>query len=441
MTPSSTKVRARNQGPWTALLASAASLCFARNTLAAGTAVGVQSSRATGMASSVTAMIDDSSAVYYNPAGIAQGKRVDVLFGDTLIIPRLTFTSATTGNTASTHGVVPPPHLYATAGLTDDLSVGVGVFSPFGMAVRWPSDWEGRSLATSSTLATYYLNPTVAYRLGPLRLGAGLQIVRATLDLKRKIRFGDQEGFSELGGGSWGYGANAGVQIEAVRQYLSVGLHYRSSVKLDFNGNAHFENIPPPLAATIHDQRVSSSLTQPDSLALGVASHPIPKLVIEVDLLWFGWSKVSSVAMSFPDDQTGTLSSSLKKDWKNSVSVCVGGEANVAESWRVRAGVMYDPSPSPADTLTPETPDADRLNLALGVGYQHGSGIHADLGYQLIVLLKTSSSAPQLPGEYGGWVHILGITVGYATPSRTAAGRPSLPQMETPPPETARPAP
>ena len=184
--------------------------------------------------------------------------------------------------------------------------------------------------------------------------------------------------------------------------------------RLDFAGNAHFDNVPPALVATLHDQRVSSSLTQPDSLAFGVASRPIPALVIDVDLVWFGWKKTHAVAINFPDDQTGTLSSSMRKDWKNTVSLGVGGEAKVSQSWRVRAGVLYDPSPSPADTLTPETPDEDRLNLALGVGYRHGSGFHADLGYQLILLFKKPSTAPELPGEYGGWVHILGITVGFA---------------------------
>ena len=416
MMQSSTSAHPLNQGIGTALLAASLCLCFAGTALAAGTAVGVQSARATGMASSVTGMIDDPSAIYYNPAGIVQGKRIEVMFGDILIIPRLQFTSATTGNTATTRGAVPPPHLYATAGLTDALSVGVGVFSPFGMAVRWPADWEGRSLATSSTLATYYVNPTVAYRVGRVRLGAGLQLVRATLELQRKIRFGDQEGFSELGGGTWGLGANVGVQLEAVPRYLSFGLHYRSSVKLDFDGKAHFESIPPPLAGTLHDQRVSSSLTQPDSLAFGVASRPIPGLVIDVDLVWFGWKKVNTVDMNFPDDQTGTLSTSLKKDWKNTVSLSVGGEAKVAEAWRVRMGVMYDPSPSPALSLTPETPDADRLNLALGVGYKHRSGLHADLGYQLILLFKKPSTAPQLPGDYGGVVNIVGLSVGYVRP-------------------------
>ena len=421
MSSKMSSVQSTKAGPWIVRLLTAASLCivhlgFVDNTRAAGTAVGVQSARATGMASAVTGMIDDGSAIFYNPAGIAQGKHVEVLLGDIVIIPRLKFTSATTGNTATTHGAVPPPHLYATAGLTKNLSVGLGVFSPFGMEVKWPAEWEGRSLATTSTMATYYLNPTVAYRMGKVRIGAGIQLVRATLELQRTIRFGDQDGFSDLGGSAWGIGANVGAQIEAIPKYLSFGLHYRSSVTLDFDGKAHFEGVPPPLAATIHDQRVSSSLTQPDSLVFGVASHPIPALVIDVDVLWFGWKKVNAVAMNFPDDQTGTLSTSLKKDWRNSLSLCAGGEAKIAEPWRVRAGVMYDPSPSPAETLTPETPDADRLNLALGIGYRHGSGFHADLGYQLLLLFKKQSTAPQLPGDYGGVVNILGISVGYASP-------------------------
>jgi long-subunit fatty acid transport protein len=46
----------------------------------------------------------------------------------------------------------------------------------------------------------------------------------------------------------------------------------------------------------------------------------------------------------------------MRKDWKNTVSLGVGGEAKVARSWRVRAGMLYDPSPSPADTLTQKRP-------------------------------------------------------------------------------------
>jgi long-chain fatty acid transport protein len=384
-------------------------------------------------------MIDDSSAVYYNPAGIAQGKRVDVLVGDTIIVPNFKFKSATTGNSASTSGVVPPFHAYASAGITDQLSVGVGVFSPYGLAANWPSQWEGRSLATRSRLATYYINPTVAYRFGPLRIGAGLQIVRATIDLQRDIRFGAQDGSSEFGGDSWGVGGNLGAQFEVVRQYLSLGVHYRSAVKLDFEGSAHFENIPLPFLATIHDQRVTTSLTQPDTLAFGLASRPIPRLVIDLDLIWNDWKKVRAIAIDFPDDPTGTLSSTQPKNWNNTVNVHVGGELTLGEKWRVRAGALYDPSPSPAQTLTPETPDANRLNLAVGGGYVHPSGLRVDLGYQFLLLFNKTSTAPQLPGDYGGLVNIVSLSIGYSAPIGRSAQPTPQPDANEVAPVTAAP--
>ena len=417
MTRLKRKALAMNRSFLVVTSAVAVGLSFAHDSWAAGTAVNVQSARATGMASAVTAMIDDSSAIYYNPAGIAQGKGINVLVGDTLIKPSFSFRSATTGNSASTSGVVTPFHLYATGGLTENLSAGVGVFSPFGTTVKWPSNWEGRSLATQSSQATFYINPTVAYRIGPLRIGGGLQIVRSTLDLQRKIVFPDQEGSSEVGADSWGVGANFGAQVEAVRQYLSFGVHYRSAVKLNFTGNVHFDNIPASFVGTIHDQRMSTSLVEPDSLAFGIASRPIPPLVLDLDLVWFGWSKLHSIDTNFPDDASGTLASSQLKNWKNVFNVHFGGEAKVADAWRIRAGTLYDPTPSPADTLTPELLDTNRLNLALGGSYVHKSGFHIDLGYQLILLFKKTSTAPQLPGEYhGGRVDILGVSVGYATP-------------------------
>ncbi len=417
-----------------AIAVSSIAFAFATTANAAGTGVDVQASRGTGMASSVTGMIDDASAIYYNAAGIAQGKRVDVLVGDTMIVPKFTYRSPTNGNTASTSGVVPPFHAYATAGLTDQLSVGVGVFSPYGLAAIWPSQWEGRSLATRSSLSTYYINPTVAYRFGPLRIGAGLQVVRATLDLQRSIRFGGQEGSSEFGGGSWGAGGNIGVQLQVIPQYLAIGVHYRSAVKLNFDGSAHFENIPLPFVSTIHDQRVKTSLTQPDTLAIGLASRPIPQLVVDLDFVWSDWKKVHAIDINFPDDQSGSLSSTQAKNWKNTVNVRIGGELSVADAWRVRAGALYDKSPSPDQTLTPETPDANRLNLALGGGYVHKSGFRADLGYQFIMLFEKTSTAPQLPGQYSGFVNLVGISIGYSVPIGKATN-------STPPPASVEPAP
>src|SRR5712692_10161341 len=153
---------------------------------AAGFAIDVQGGRATGMATAVTALIDDAEAAYCNPAGLAQGPVLDVRVGATPIIPSFTFQNSAGQSSSGIVRPVPPPHLYLSYGVTNDLSVGLGVFSPYGLVVPWHSDWEGRFLSINSDLKTYYINPEVAYRIGNrVRLGAGVQIVRATVSLRR----------------------------------------------------------------------------------------------------------------------------------------------------------------------------------------------------------------------------------------------------------------
>src|SRR5437867_6742261 len=57
-----------------------------------------QSASATGQASAFTAQADDASAVYYNPAGMTQLRRVQVSLGTLLIGGAPSFTSPTGGN-------------------------------------------------------------------------------------------------------------------------------------------------------------------------------------------------------------------------------------------------------------------------------------------------------------------------------------------------------
>ncbi|HEV3191441.1 MAG TPA: outer membrane protein transport protein, partial [Polyangiaceae bacterium] len=235
-------------------VAFALGLLIARSAFAAGTALDIQSARGTGMAGAVTAMIDDSSAIFYNPAGIAQGRILDVQVGDSIIIPSFQYTSPQGTGTTTQFNVSPPFQAYESWGLTDSLSIGVGVFTPFGLTVPWPPDWAGKSLITKATLATYDFNPTVAYRVGPLRLGVGMQLERATVDLQRKIKTGPAEVSTELGAAAWGAGYNVGAQLEAIERYLSLGVHYRSAVKINLTGAVHFDNVPPLFRGLFYDQ-------------------------------------------------------------------------------------------------------------------------------------------------------------------------------------------
>ena len=134
----------------------------ARRATAAGFAVDTQGGRGTGMASAVTADVEDASAIYYNPAGIAQGERMQLQLGATAIIPFNTFSPTAGGpDTAATVGVDTPITGYAVYGLNDTLSVGIGLFNGYGLKLDWPADWPGRQVITGSDLKTYNINPTI----------------------------------------------------------------------------------------------------------------------------------------------------------------------------------------------------------------------------------------------------------------------------------------
>ncbi len=377
---------------------------------AAGYAIDVQGGRATGMAAAVTAFIDDAEAAYFNPAGLAQGRTLDVRVGATPILPSFSYQDPLGNSSSGIVRPVPPPHLYLSYGVTDELSVGLGVFSPYGLVVPWHSNWQGRFLSIQSDLKTYYTNPEVAYRIGDrVRLGAGIQIVRITAQLKRAINFVDSEGLVELAGATWGVGGNGGLQIEILPSVLSFGATYRSAVTSDINGRVHFSNIPIDFQSTAKDQNASTTVHLPATFSLGLAYQALPALKLAFNADYTGWQVFRRLALDFQDPSLSTV---LPKNWSHTWNYHFGAEYTLNAQWRLRTGILIDPSPSPQDTITPELPDANRVNIALGAGYQWGH-FAVDAGYQLVVITSVTSTSPQFPGTYSGVANLLSLTLGF----------------------------
>jgi long-chain fatty acid transport protein len=387
-----------------------AALGLAGAAQAAGYQVDTQAARATGMATAVTSQIDDASSVLYNAAGMVNVKGLDVELGDTVIAPSYTYQPPGGGaSTGSKTSPLPPVNFYAVYGLSNDVSFGVGFFSLYGNAVDWPTDWAGRYFATDVSLQTFDINPTVAVRVFDwIRLGLGADAVRGVVDIKRAINFVDTDGTSELGGSTWGGGVNAGVQLDILPKTLTFGAQYRSQVSLGFTGVAHFSGQPPELQNTLKDQSVSTTFTLPDSLQLGLAYVPIEHLTVAFDADWTNWSTLQAININFADP---TLAQSQYKNWRARWNFHIGGEYAINEQLRVRAGILIDPTPSPSYTLTPDLPDFNRVNIAVGAGYRWHQ-FQADLGYQLAILLSNTSTA-DFGGTYSGTAQVVGLSLSY----------------------------
>ncbi len=379
---------------------------------AAGIAVDLQSARGVGMAGSMIGVVDDASGMYFNPAGIAQGQGLEVELGTAPIIPAFTVTNPAGQQLNGVANVITPVHLYATWGISDEWTVGLGLFTPWGLKVEWDPTWEGREVIKKADLKVYVINPTVAYRNGPFRIGGGVQIVRSTVELTKDINLLDNGYVGvDLGAGAWGVGGNVGIQYDAVPKILTLGATYRSSVSQNFEGNAHFTNVPPPYAGTFKDQTAKTKLKLPDNIGFGVAVRPIPELVLDVDINYFAWQQFQAIDIQF---QNPSLSTYESKAWHHSWNYRIGAEYTLNEHIQLRGGILYDKTPSPTYTLLPDVPDNDRLNFGLGGTYRWGA-FRIELAYQYIHFLGATSTYPnpKYQYDYGANAHVLALTFGF----------------------------
>lgn len=385
---------------------------IAATSFASGFRLETHHARAAGMGIAVTALTDDASAIVYNPAGLAGRKGFDVQAGLTLVLPAVVFTSDATGLSSQTLTRLSTPiNLNVAWGITDDLSVGVGIFNPFGAGATWPDGWEGRGRALSSNVQTFAFNPTIAYRIHPrFKIGAGLQILRGTVAIERALPFIDSEGKVSLGGDAWGVGWNAGVQGTIVEDRLTFGFTWRSNVPLRFSGRAHFGNVPPEFQSRLADQPIVASVTMPDVATVGLGLRATPRLRVGLDLNVITWS---SFRQLFIDFESKDLDNPLPKRWRDTMSVHLGAEYDVTNRIQARLGAVYDEAATPTDTLTPDLPDASRVRFCAGVGYRFEFGLNLDAGYQFVILVPQASSAPGFSGTYSGSAQVVGLNAGY----------------------------
>ncbi|MBL8957143.1 MAG: outer membrane protein transport protein [Myxococcaceae bacterium] len=427
-------------------------LLFAASAHGAGFRIDTQAGRATGMGGAVSALVEDSSSNYYNPAGLtAQGKGFEVMAGDTLIIPQLKFTGPDGTTTSSVFSVSPPPHAYVRAGLMEELAVGVGFFTGYGASGNWPDGWVGQFKALRSSLQTFNLNVNLAY--APHRrisFGAGVNVVRGTLTIERALDFVDSVGAVQLGGGAWGVGFNGGIRVEVIENLMWFGGAVRGNTDLNFSGAAHFTGVPQEFQSRIYDQAIRGKVQLPLTGQFGLGFKIFDKLKLGLDVTYVNWQSFKELRIEFVENDDLTVP--LAKRWFDTASFHIGVEYDVTRSLQARLGFVYDPTPTPSTTLTPDLPDATRIKVAAGVGYQHSSGFFADLGFQFVVLLSQPATSPcvtaaadqcagGLPGTYSGTAQVLSLSLGFrktAAPKLNAEEAPPAPEEKKEEPAPAK---
>jgi long-chain fatty acid transport protein len=370
-----------------------------------------QDAKANGMGLAVVSSIDNPSAIFYNPALLPSQPGLGISMGDTIFMSERRFEDSVTGVRTQAKKTTHHVPSFFTNYTKGPLALGVGVYSPFGLSSEWPQNWTGRYTSTFGEIKTVFINPTIAYKLNEwFSVGAGLSYVDSSLKLKQAMNlFPFPDGIAKLSGNGDGFGYNAGVNIRLPLDY-ALSFAYRSPVEIKYNGRARFYT-DSPFKPFLPDGNVTTKMTLPYIFMAGL-SKQIGKLTVETDFIYTGWSAVKEYTVKYDN---GMPSQTFRKDWRDSPSIAIGANYRWNNFLETRLGYMYDWTPVPTRTLTPDLPDSSKHVITGGLGFNKGS-FKMDIAYQATAYERADSrnnivGAPR--GIYNGFAHVVLVNLMY----------------------------
>lgn len=376
-----------------------------------GFQVTAQGARAMGMGSAFTAVADDASAIYYNPAGLAFLRKSELIAGG-MVARTLegTFDSNGTPPGAGVHeeqrtGDNLLPQIYGAFG--NRVKFGVGVYTPFGLPMRWedPPTFTGRFSSYTAVVKTINVNPTVAFKAGGFSIGLGADYVLSKIQLERFLRpsaapvnIVDTKLKSDLAD-SHGWGWNAGVLWESPTKVLRFGAAYRDSIEVDHKAVASFNHLIPGLPTSVPkgDYPAKVSIEFPSSLNLGVAWKAGPSTTIAFDADRTNWSSFDELTVIL----TGSPAPGTHRvtNWDDTWTWRAGVETGCGVIV-CRAGYYRDSTPQPVEDIGPILPDADRQGFSVGIGIDAGKWA-VDIAEIYVLLDDRTTSARNTDAYFG----------------------------------------
>ncbi len=424
-----------------------------------------QSASATAQGGAFAAQADDPSAVHYNPAAITDLPGLQLTAGTLLVNGAIDFRPisgpAIEGDFGGTIANPPPSSFFVSAKpgdlgwpSFDSLTLGLGVYSPFGNITRYPRTSSLAPVLTRTASPILDITPAVAFRANPmLALGAGLdiytfsglfgeghvEIQQTAADLARAgFPFAPDDDI-ELNGRDTALGYHAALLLTPLRNeqgqpLVNVALVYRSRTTLNLTGQFLNRSRGFALGA-------KADLNLPQVVTTGLAVWPVRdarrEWKVEIDVDYADWTSFDHLDVTLSN---GAVLPN-PRNWQNAYVVMAGTEYKfVKPAWlpawdvSIRGGYVFADSPVPERTFKPDVPDSNSHSYSAGIGFlcrrggtflgvipcgtgQKGLGLAAlgfDVAYQGIFYQSRGISNNQDPRVHGIWdttIHVVSLNL------------------------------
>ena len=360
---------------------------------ASGTTINEVSARASGMQGAFTAIADDPSAIFYNPAGITQLEGTQIAFNPSIVVPNIEYERPGLGSVED-QGSIPGFSLFATSDVLGSATLGLGLYVPFGRATKFDNNATLLGLSHRASLIRTDLTPTIAFRPHP-NVSVGLGLVASHVSLYTNIL-----GLEESARG-YGFTANAGVLIEGP-EHLSFGLSYRGAMASRLEGHGTFAGQRDDFHA---------KLRFPAIMSAGLAWEPNEKLLLSATWDWEMWSYVEDFRRDYTNATLGAVGTN-NFDADDVGTLRIGAVYRPKPEHEIRLGFSRSPSAFPARNTAPAQPDLDLQFFS--VGYSRIlDKLTLSLSYQFVQSKERTTQSPFFPGRYEIRADILQVGFSY----------------------------
>jgi long-chain fatty acid transport protein len=364
---------------------------------------------ATARGDAFVATADNPSAIYYNPAGIAQLEGHNARAAVNIASVRAGYENSAFRDVNTGDDFITVPGFFYTFSPKEcPISFGVGYYMPYGFSLEWPKNGPFRETTIHGELQYHTFNGIVAWQATKtLSIAAGPTFNYASTDLRRGYAaVGDEFKFT---GDDYDLGATAGLLWKPFERH-AFGVSYRSQTTMNLEGKSRL--LPASYGLAVQD--ASAKLPFPQVIIAGYSFRPTPNWNLEVDLDWTDWNRVNTPVLK---QNSGNVALPLR--WESSWAVEAGATRYFENGLHASAGYVYLENSVPNNSFTPLVPDQDMHVFSVGLGGKY-ERVTWDATYQFtwspgrdVTGSVYDTPTSHVDGHYTFMAHAFSISIGW----------------------------
>ena len=325
--------------------------------------------RAIAIGGAFSGIADDSSAVFYNPAGLAfQQQNFAVSINGFNVWPTHEY-SDSLGYNLQSKETFSIPQIFFTFKASERLTLGFGAYAPYaGGGVEWNDSSLGLQL--KSYMGIVSLTPTLAYQISEkLSIGFNLNIYRGIIEDMRTLESVGTVKTEEKGSA---FSVGFGLMLKPAEK-LRLGIGIRGPAKMKLSGKTTIPLEVPVLGFFEANLSSETQFNLPWDFDMGLSYKLSEKFLLSTSIQYTMWSALDSIKKTlknipFEGDQI-TIE---PMNFKNILIWSMGAEYWVSPILALRGGFGMDRWATPEETLDFANVDVDKFTLLGGIGYRAG---------------------------------------------------------------------